>query len=115
MPNTENGISPERLAKFCREHHIRRLALIGRFPGLRKGSFKDDMLVEFEPGRPIGYIELIGTERKLSRLLRYKVELYTPGSFRGDKRNKIVKEARDLYAFHAISGEGSGKSAADGL
>jgi predicted nucleotidyltransferase len=101
MPNAKNdisnGISPERLAKFCREHHIRRLALIGRAPGRRKGSFKEDLLVEFERGQPIGYIELIGTEFKLSRLLRHKVELYTPGSFRGDERKKIVKEARNLF------------------
>ena len=109
MPNTKNGVLPERLAKFCREHHIRRLALIGHVPGRRKGSFKDDLLVEFEPDQPIGYIALVGTEFKLSRLLRHKVELYTPGSFRGGDRKKVVKEARDLFASRAIPRRGAGK------
>ena len=90
-------VSEERLAKFCQGHHIRRLAVEADGRRGRNGRWPSEFLVEFEPGRPVGYFELIAAELELSRLLRRKVELITPGSLPTNQRTKILKEARDLY------------------
>jgi predicted nucleotidyltransferase len=90
-------VSEERLAKFCHEHHIRRLAVEADRRRERNGRWPSEFLVEFERGRPVGYFELIAAELELSRLLRRKVELITPGSLPTNQRTKILKEATDLY------------------
>jgi predicted nucleotidyltransferase len=90
-------VSEERLAKFCREHHIRRLALQADGRRGRNGRWPSEFLVEFERGRQVGYFDLIAAELELSRLLRRKVELITPGSLPNDQRTQILKEATNLY------------------
>jgi predicted nucleotidyltransferase len=90
-------VSEERLAKFCHEHHIRRLAVEADRRRERNGRRPSEFLVEFERGRPVGYFELIAAELELSRLSRRKVELITPGSLPTNQRTKILKEATDLY------------------
>ena len=90
-------LSEERLARFCCAHHIRRLAVEADGRRARNGRWPSEFLVEFERGQPVGYFELIAAELELSRLLRRKVELITPGSLPTNQRTKILKEATDLY------------------
>ena len=55
------AIDRERVAGFCRRHHVRRLALFG---SVLKGDFGPesvvDVLVDFEPGHVPGLIRLAG-------------------------------------------------------
>ena len=49
-------IDRERIAAFCRRHHIRKLALFGSVLRDDFGPDSDvDVLVEFEPGQVIGF------------------------------------------------------------
>jgi len=49
-------IDRERIAAFCRRHHIRKLALFGSVLRDNFGPDSDvDVLVEFEPGQVIGF------------------------------------------------------------
>ena len=90
-------VSEERLAKFCRDHHIRRLALISDGQRGMNGRERPEFLVEFEPAQTVGYFELVGAELELSRILRRKVELLTPGALPRGDRTKILREAQNLY------------------
>src|SRR6267378_129913 len=91
------AIDRQRLADFCRHHHIRRLALFGS--GLRDdfGPNSDvDVLVEFEPGHVPGFA-LVDLEAELSLLMCRKVDLHTPGSLSKDFPDRVVREAQAQY------------------
>ena len=57
-----------------------------------------DMLVEFEPGHRVGFIQLAGIERELSELLGRKVDLRTPAELSRYFREDVLREARVQYA-----------------
>lgn len=94
-------VFPDRrkLARFCRKHHIRRLALFGSVLRDDFGPDSDvDVLVEFEPGHVPGYA-IITIQDELSVLLGgRKVDLLTPGSLSPFIRERIMSEARVQYA-----------------
>ena len=88
----------EKIAEFCKRHHIRRLALFGS--ALREDFTPNsdvDVLVEFEPGTRVGMIRLAGIELELSRILGRKVDLNTPGFISKYYREKVLAEAEDQY------------------
>jgi len=88
----------KRLALFCQQHHIRRLALFGSVLREDFGPDSDvDMLVEFEPGARIGLIGLAGIENTLSRLIGRKVDLNTAGCLSPYFRNEVLYEAEVVY------------------
>jgi len=66
------------LARFCRKHHIRRLALFG---SILRADFQPDsdidVLVEFEPGQTPG-LGFFAIQDELSELLGHPVDLNTP-------------------------------------
>lgn len=71
-------IDREKLADFCRRHHIRKLAFFGSV--LREDFRADsdvDVLVEFEPGKTPG-LRFFSLEEELSLILQRKVDLNTP-------------------------------------
>jgi uncharacterized protein len=78
MPIAQITIPPQRVAEFCRRHHIRRLALFGSVlrEDFRPGS-DVDVLVEFEPGYTPG-LDFFGMETELSEVLGRNVDLNTP-------------------------------------
>ncbi|MFL5440918.1 MAG: nucleotidyltransferase family protein [Myxococcales bacterium] len=87
----------ERLADFCRRHHIRRLALFGSVLRDDFGPHSDiDILVEFEPGQVPGF-RMVDLEHELSALVGRKVDLHTPGSLSKYFRDRVVPEAQDQY------------------
>ena len=55
MSRAKIDIPKDKIAAFCRTHHIRRLALFG---SVLRDDFRPesdvDVLVEFEPGHPVG-------------------------------------------------------------
>jgi predicted nucleotidyltransferase len=110
------AIDRQEIAAFCRRHHIRKLALFGSV--LRRDFRPDsdvDVLVEFEPGHPVGLIRLAGIERELSGLLGRKADIRTPADLSRYFRDEVVASAEVQYeegrsrppAPHAGGGPGS--------
>ncbi len=92
-------IPRERLADFCRRHHIRKLSLFGSV--LREDFRPDsdiDVLVEFEPDYVVGLIRLAGMELELSALLGRKVDMRTPAELSRYFRQEVVDSAEVQYA-----------------
>ncbi|MCX5684834.1 MAG: nucleotidyltransferase domain-containing protein, partial [Planctomycetota bacterium] len=76
---TAIAVDRKRIADFCRQHHIRKLALFGSVLGSDFRPDSDvDVLVEFQPGYPVGLIRLAGIEREFSSLLGHKADIRTP-------------------------------------
>lgn len=90
----------ERIAEFCRERHIRRLAVFG---SAIHGDFRPDsdvdILVEFEPEHIPGLFGIARLEREMSALLDgRKVDLRTPEDLSRYFRDAILEEAEVQYA-----------------
>ena len=90
-------IDKEKIADFCRRHHIKRLALFGSVLRDDFGPDSDvDVLVEFEPGHVPGW-EFFSFEEELSQLLGRKADLNTPGFLSRYFRDRVMKEAEVQY------------------
>jgi hypothetical protein len=85
------------LKKFCRKHHISRLAFFGSV--IRDDFTPDsdvDVLVEFEPGHTPGLF-FFTIQDELSQLLGRKVDLNTYGFLSKYFRDEVVREAEVMY------------------
>jgi predicted nucleotidyltransferase len=89
-----------KIAAFCRQHHVRRLALFGSALREDFGPESDiDVLVEFEPGRTPGLLGIARLGRELSATLGgRKVDLRTPEDLSRYFRDDVLKEAQVQYA-----------------
>jgi predicted nucleotidyltransferase len=90
----------EKVAAFCRQHHIRRLALFGSALREDFGPESDiDVLVEFEPGHTPGLLGIARMEMELSSTLGgRKVDLRTPEDLSRYFRDDVLEEAELQYA-----------------
>jgi predicted nucleotidyltransferase len=88
------------LARFCEQHHIRRLALFGsQLKGTAKPDSDIDLLVEFDPDNIPGLIALAGMELDLSDMLGgKKVDLRTADDLSRYFRDEVVRMAEVQYA-----------------
>ncbi len=94
-------IDTDLIAEFCRKHHIRRLSLFGSaLRGELRPDSDIDLLVEFEPEHIPGYFRVVGMEEELSAMLGRKADLRTAAELSRYFRERVVHEARDLYAAH---------------
>ena len=97
---TQIKVNRERIAIFCRHHHIRRLSVFGS--ALRKdfGPESDiDVLVEFEPQHVPGLFGVARMERELSAIYGgRKVDLRTPEDLSPYFREDVLAEAEVQYA-----------------
>ncbi len=93
-------VDKEKIAAFCRERHIRRLALFGSVLGQAFRSDSDvDVLVEFEPEFVPGLLGIARMERELSALLGgRKVDLRTPEDLSRCFRQSVLDQAEVQYA-----------------
>jgi len=93
-------VPKEQIAAFCRERHIRRLAVFGS--ALRSDFRPDsdiDILVEFEPDHTPGLLGIARMERELSALLEgRKIDLRTPEDLSRYFRHTVLEEAEVQYA-----------------
>ena len=98
--NPQLFIPRDRLAAFCRERGIQRLAIFGSALRPDFGPDSDiDVLVEFEPDRTPGLLGIARIERELSALLgERKVDLRTPEDLSRYFRQKVLDEAEVQYA-----------------
>jgi len=94
------AITDEKLARFCRKQHIRRLSLFGStLAGTAKPESDIDLLVEFEPGREPGLLGLALMEAELAAMLGgKKVDLRTPQDLSRYFRDQVLRAAEVQYA-----------------
>ena len=91
------GIPSEKIAEFCRRHHIRKLSLFGSVVRDDFGPESDvDVLVEFEPGHTPG-LAFFAMQRELSELLGRAVDLNTPECLSRYYRDEVLAEAEAQY------------------
>ena len=98
--NNPLSVPKDRIASFCRERGIRRLAFFGSVlrPDFRPDS-DVDVLVEFEPDRTPGLLGIARMEREFSTLLGdRKVDLRTPEDLSPYFRQTVLAEAEVQYA-----------------
>jgi predicted nucleotidyltransferase len=90
-------VDRNKLADFCRKHHIRRLAFFGSV--LREDFRPDsdvDVLVEFEPGQVPG-LAFFAMEQELSEIIGRRVDLNTPQFVSPRFRERVLAEAEAQY------------------
>lgn len=92
-------IDQDKIAEFCRRHHVRKLAFFGSV--LREDFMPDsdvDVLVEFAPGEVVG-LRLIKMQEELSQLLGgHRVDLVTPKFLNRRIRDRVLAGAQVQYA-----------------
>ena len=92
-------IPRERVAEFCRKHHIRRLSFFG---SVISEHFKEDsdvdVLVEFEQGQVVGLLRLAGMEIELLEILGRKVDFRTPADLSRYFKDDVLSAAEVQYA-----------------
>jgi len=96
-------IDQERLAGFCRHHHIRRLALFG---SVLRDDFRPDsdvdVLVDFQPGAGGGLFGLARMQDELAELLGREVDLVEMAAVERSRnylrRKEVLGSAELVYA-----------------
>ena len=90
-------IDLDKIADFCRRHHIRRLSLFGSVLRDDFGPESDvDVLVDFEPGHTPG-LAFFSMEEELSRIIGRKVDLNTLRFLSPYIRDRIERESEVQY------------------
>jgi uncharacterized protein len=91
-------IPHDKIAAFCRKHHIRKLSFFG---SILRDDFDNrsdiDMLVEFEPGHIPG-LAFFGMQEELSEILGREVDLSTKNFLSRYFRDQVISEAQELYS-----------------
>jgi predicted nucleotidyltransferase len=92
-------IPADKIAEFCRRHHIRKMALFG---SVLTDEFRPDsdvdVLVEFEPGHSVGF-KFISIQREMSAVFQGRpVDLFTEESLHPLIRNRVTRQAQVVYA-----------------
>jgi hypothetical protein len=89
----------EALARLCRNHGIRRLALFGSvLKGTDRPDSDVDFLVEFEPGAVPGLLGLAEIEAQLSVLLGRRADLRTANELSPYFRQAVERTAEVQFA-----------------
>ncbi len=98
MTRARIDIPDDKIADFCRQNRIKRLALFG---SVLRDDFRPDsdvdVLVEFEPDARVGLLGLARMEIELGDLLGRKVDLNTPGFLSDYFRQEVLAEAEIWY------------------
>lgn len=92
-------VPPQRLAEFCRKHHIVKLSFFGSVLRDDFGPQSDvDVLVEFDPAHVPGLIRLAGMEFELAQLIGgRKIEMFTAQDLSHYFRNTVLADAQVQY------------------
>ena len=97
--NPKLNLDPATLARYCQEHHIRRLSLFGsQLKGTAGPDSDIDLLVEFEPEARITLLDMAQIEIELSQALGgRKVDLRTAQDLSRHFRDEVVRTAQVQY------------------
>jgi predicted nucleotidyltransferase len=93
------SIDHQRLADFCRRHHIRKLSLYG---SVLRDDFRPDsdvdVLVEFEPGHSVGF-HIVDIEEELSQIFGgHRIDLVAEKYLNRRLRQRVLADAEIQYA-----------------
>ena len=89
----------ERIAEFCRQNRIRKLALFGSVLRDDFGPESDvDVLVDFEPGQVPSLFRIVDMEMELTEIVGRKVDLRTPEDLSRYFRERVIETAVVQYA-----------------
>ncbi len=92
-------IDDERLADICRRYHVHELALFGSVLRDDFGPDSDvDLLYVFEPDAAIDLFELGDLTEELEALIGRKVDLVPKKYLHWYIRDRVLAEARPVYA-----------------
>lgn len=98
-PSSHLKIPREALRSYCQHNQIRWLALFGSMLGEGFGSKSDvDLLVEFDPGAQIGFLDLSRMQRELTDLWGRPVDLVPRNGLKPVIRQQVLESAHILYA-----------------
>ena len=99
MAKPKIEIPADKIADFCRRHHIRSLSIFGSVLREDFGPDSDaDVLVEFEPEAQVGFIALSQMQRELSELLQCPVDLVPKEGLKPKIREAVLSSAEVVYA-----------------
>lgn len=99
VSNAKIEIPKEKVAEFCKKHHIKKLSLFGSVISDHFTQDSDvDVLVEFEEGQVVGLLRLAGMELELSEILGRKADLRTPADLSRYFRDEVLSAAEVQYA-----------------
>ena len=91
-------IHEEQIAAFCRANRIRKLWLFGSVLNDDFGPESDvDVLVEFEPGAKVGFLDMASMQIELTGLLGRRVDLRTPAEISRHFRQEVMDAAELQY------------------
>ena len=92
------SLGPRWVEDFCKRHRVCWLALFGSVLRQDFGPTSDvDILIDFEPGARVGFIDLAAMEEELSDVIGRKVDLRTPAELSRYFRQTVVNSAEVLY------------------
>lgn len=88
----------DKVVRFCRQHHIQKLALFG---SVLRDDFRPDsdvdVLVEFEPDHVPSLFRIVEMEFELSQILGRKADLRTPEDLSRYIRQRVLDSAEVQY------------------
>ena len=101
--NPQVSIPRSRLASFCRDRGIKRLAIFGSALRADFGPESDiDLLVDFEPDRRISLFDMASMEQEFSEILGRKVDMIERSGVERSRnyirRAEILGTAVTIYA-----------------
>ena len=86
------------IAKFCKTHHIIKLALFGSVLTDHFSEKSDvDILVEFDPQHTPGLFAIVEMKEELSQNLGREIDFRTPEDISKFFRNDIIEHSYLLY------------------
>jgi len=94
-------MSKEGISAFCQRNHIRSLSFFG---SVLRDDFRPDsdidVLVEFEPGKEPGLMEMAGMETELSGILGHKVDIVERKAV--EKSENYIRRRHILQSLETI-------------
>lgn len=93
----------EALAALCRKYQVHELAVFGSAArGEQREESDVDLLVEFDPAAKVGFLHFLGLAEELEALLGRKVDLVPKAGLKPMIRDRVLAEARTVYAASPI-------------
>jgi uncharacterized protein len=91
-------VDPHRVALFCKEHKIVRLALFGSILRDDFGAESDvDVLVEFADDAAVGFFSIVEMERELTDMFGRRAEIHTYRGLHPLYRDDVIRSSTVHY------------------
>jgi hypothetical protein len=98
MLSVHIDIPQDKIRAFCEKYPIRKLSLFG---SVLRDDFRPDsdvdVLVEFEPGAAVTYLDMATIEMELAALIGHKVDLREPEELSRYFRQRVLDTAIVCY------------------